>query len=218
LAEETEVEQRRELVRFGRWLYRLGFAPGTSGNLSVRLDGERVLATPTGASKYLLRAEDMVVVDLDGRQLSGCRKVTSEIGMHLAIYRQRADVEAVVHAHPPVATAFACSGRALDEPLCAEAIMALGPVPLAHYATTGTDEVGESLAELIAGHEAILMANHGAVSYGKTLLEAFQRMETLEHFAHICLVAHQLGSKRPLQQEQVLHLLHAKAKYLQNAT
>ena len=217
MVETTEVEHRRDLVRFGKWLYRLGFAPGTSGNLSVRLDRERILATPTGASKYLLRAEDMVVVDLDGRQLAGYRKVTSEIGMHLEIYRQRDDVEAVVHAHPPVATAFACSGRALDAPLCAEAIMTLGPVPLAHYATTGTAEVGESLAELIAEHEAILMANHGAVSYGNSLLEAFQRMETVEHFAHICLVAHQLGSERPLQQEQVLHLLRAKAKYLQNA-
>ena len=95
--------------------------------------------------------------------------------------------------------------------------MTLGPVPLAHYATTGTTEVGESLAELIAEHESILMANHGAVSYGKSLLEAFQRMETLEHFAHICLVSHQLGSGSPLQQEQVLHLLRAKAKYVQNA-
>ena len=132
--------------------------------------------------------------------------------MHLAIYRQREDVEAVVHAHPPVATAFACSGRALDEPLCAEAIMTLGPVPLAHYATTGTAEVGESLAELIAEHESILMANHGAVSYGKSLLEAFQRMETLEHFAHVCLVSHQLGSGSPLQQEQVLQLLRAKVE------
>jgi L-fuculose-phosphate aldolase len=213
---KTEGELRRDLVRFGKWLYRLGFAPGTSGNLSVRLDGERILATPTAASKYLLRAEDMVLVDLEGRPLDG-RKVTSEIGMHVAIYGQREDVEAVVHAHPPVATAFACSGRALDEPLCAEAIMVLGPVPLARYATTGTDEVGASLLDLVSEHEAILMANHGAVTYGKHLLEAFQKMETLEHFASICLATQQLGSARPLQQEQVEHLLRAKARYLQNA-
>ncbi len=120
-----------------------------------------------------MRAEEMVVVDMEGRHVAGSQAVTSEIGMHVAIYRQRPDVDAVVHAHPPIATAFACSGRALDEPLCAEAIMTLGPVPLARYATTGTEEVGESLHDLVAGHEAILMANHGAVTYGKNLLEAF---------------------------------------------
>ncbi|HTD97079.1 MAG TPA: class II aldolase/adducin family protein [Edaphobacter sp.] len=213
----TEGELRRDLVRFGKWLYRLGFMPGTSGNLSVRLDGDCVLSTPTGASKYLLRPDDMVVVDLEGRQLAGCRKVTSEIGMHLAIYRQREDVEAVVHSHPPVATAFACSGRALDEPICSEAIMTLGVVPLAGYATTGTDEVADSLVSLIPEHEAILLANHGAVTYGNSLLDAFLKMETVEHFANICLVAHQLGSARPLQQERVEQLLRAKARYLQNA-
>jgi L-fuculose-phosphate aldolase len=159
----------------------------------------------------------MVVVDLEGRQLAGCRKVTSEIGMHLAIYRQREDVEAVVHSHPPVATAFACSGRALDEPICSEAIMTLGVVPLAGYATTGTDEVADSLVSLIPEHEAILLANHGAVTYGNSLLDAFLKMETVEHFANICLVAHQLGSARPLQQERVEQLLRAKARYLQNA-
>ena len=159
----------------------------------------------------------MVVVDLDGRHLVGCRKVTSEIGMHLAIYRQRNDVEAVVHSHPPVATAFACAGRALDEPLCSEAVMTLGSVPLAKYATTGTEEVAASLIPLIPGHEAILMANHGAVTYGKSLLDAFLKMETVEHFANISLVAHRLGSARHLEQEEVDQLLRAKAKYLQNA-
>jgi L-fuculose-phosphate aldolase len=183
----------------------------------VRLDRERLLATPTGASKFLLKAEDMVVVDLDGRQLSGVRKVTSEIGMHLAIYRMREDVEAVVHSHPPLSTGFACAGRALDEPLCSEALMALGAVPLAGYATTGTDEVAASLFDLIPEHEAILMANHGVVTYGKGLLDAFQKMETVEHFAHICLVAHQLGSPRMLNPRDVDHLLLARERYVLNA-
>src|SRR5882762_5791305 len=116
----TEYELRRDLVRFGRWISRLGFTPGTSGNLSVRLDDERLLVTPTGMSKYLMRPADMVIVDLEGRQLSGTRKVTSEIGMHLAVYQFREDVSAVVHAHPPTATAFACAGRGLDELLCQE--------------------------------------------------------------------------------------------------
>ena len=105
--ERPDRELRRQLTRFSKWMYRLGFAPGTSGNLSVRLDNERILATPTGCSKYLLRPVDMVVVDLDGKLLFGTRNVTSEIGMHLAVYKMRPDVQAVVHAHPPIATAFA---------------------------------------------------------------------------------------------------------------
>jgi L-fuculose-phosphate aldolase len=212
----TQPDLRRELVRFGKWLYRIGFTPGTSGNLSVRLSHDCILATPTGCSKYLMRPNDMVTVDLEGRQLSGSRKVTSEIGMHLAVYNARPDITAVVHAHPPIATGFACAGRALDEPLCAEAIMTLGPVPLAPYATTGTDELAASLAHLIPTHSAILMANHGAVTYGDSLLDAFLKMETVEHFANICLVAHQLGSARPLQQLAIEDLLQAKARYVQN--
>ncbi len=213
----TEEDLRRSLVTFGRWIYRLGFTPGTSGNLSVRLDSNRILATPTGCSKYLLRPQDMVIVDVAGRHLAGSRNVTSEIGMHLTIYWTRPDVHAVIHAHPPIATGFACAGRALDEPLCSEAIMTLGSVPLAPYATTGTQELSASLASLIPEHSAILLANHGAVTYGSTLLDAFLKMETVEHFANICLVAHQLGSARPLEQESIEELMVAKSRYMASA-
>ena len=158
----------------------------------------------------------MVTVDLEGRQLSGSKKVTSEIGMHLAIYQERGDVNAVVHAHPPIATAFACAGRALDEPLCAEAVMTLGPVPLAPYPTTGTEDLAASLRSFIPGHSAILMANHGAVTYGDNLLNAFLKMETLEHFANICLVTDQLGSARRLDDQAITQLLEAKSRYLKN--
>jgi L-fuculose-phosphate aldolase len=209
---------RRDLVRFGRWLSRLGFMPGTSGNLSVRLDRQRLLVTPTGASKYLLKPADMVIVDLEGRHLAGSRRATSELGMHLAVYRHRDDVNAVIHSHPPVATAFACTGRALDEVLCQEAAMTLGTVPLAGYATTGTEEVAASLVPFLADHQAILMANHGAVSYGDTLLDAFLKMETLEHLAVIRLAAHQLGSTRALTPGQLEQLMRAKTKYVQNAS
>ncbi len=152
-----EEESRTDLVRFSRWLSRLGFAPGTSGNLSVRLDEDRLLVTLTGVSKALVRRADMVIVDLRGRLLCGTRKVTSEVGMHLAIYEKRTDVQAVIHSHPPIATAFACSGRALDEVLCQEAVMTVGRIPLAPYATTGTDEVAASLNPYISEHDAILL-------------------------------------------------------------
>jgi L-fuculose-phosphate aldolase len=212
----TEVGLRRDLVRFSRLLYRLGYMPGTSGNLSVRLDASRLLVTPTGVSKFLLRPADMVIVDLAGKQLNGYRRMTSEVSMHLAVYRQRTDVTAVVHSHPPIATAFACVGRGLDEMLCQEAVMTLGVVPLATYAATGTEEVAASLTPFIPDHDAILLANHGAVSYGRNLLEAFQRMETVEHLAHITLVAHQLGAPRTLEHEQIRQLREAKTRYLQN--
>jgi L-fuculose-phosphate aldolase len=216
-ASRTENELRRDLARFSKWLYRLGFMPGTSGNISVRLDRDRLLVTPTGVSKALLKASDMVIVDMNGTLIAGTRKATSEIRMHLAVYQLRDDVGAVVHSHPPIATAFACSGRALNQILCQEAVMTLGAVPLARYATTGTDEVATSIVPLIPGHEAILMSNHGAVSYGETVLEAFLKMETLEHLAHVALVTHQLGSAQPLSGNQVQELYRARAKYMQNA-
>lgn len=214
--ERGDREQRRQLARFSKWMYRLGFAPGTSGNLSARLDGERILATPTGCSKYLLRPSDMVIVDLDGRLLSGARNVTSEIGMHLAVYQARPDVQAVVHAHPPIATAFASCGMALDMPLCAELIMTLGEIPLAAYATTGTDEVGASLEPYLRDHDAILLANHGLVTYGKDLLDAFMKLETTEHFAQVCLAAHELGRPRLLEEEAIRKLQAARARYCSN--
>ncbi len=190
--------------------------PGTSGNLSVRLDDSRLLVTPTGVSKFLLRSADIVIVDLEGKHLDGYRKATSEVSMHLAVYRHRNDVTAVIHSHPPIATAFACVGRGLDEMLCQEAVMTLGVVPLATYAATGTEEVAASLAPFIPDHDAILLANHGAVSCGRTLLEAFQKMEIVEHLANITLVAHQLGAPRTLEHEQIKQLRDAKTKYLQN--
>ena len=213
----AEMSHRRQLARFGKWLYRAGFVPGTAGNLSVRLSDDFILATPTGMSKFLLKPSDMVLVDLDGHRVAGSRNVTSEIGMHLAIYDHRADVQAVVHAHPPIATGFASCGLALEEPLCSEVVMALGSVPLAPYATTGTADVASSIAPLIVNHDAILLANHGVVTAGSCLQDAFMRMETVEHFAHICLVARQLGGAKPLSCDHLRQLTLARSRYVQNA-
>lgn len=229
---ELEARLRRELAAHSRRIARLGYAPGTSGNLSVRLDATRLLLTPTGVSKAMVRAADMVVTDLQGRLLMGTRRVTSEVGMHLAIYSRRPDVHAVIHAHPPIATAFSCCGRGLDEPLCQEAVMTVGSIPLACYATTGTDEVAASLEPWVDSHDAILLENHGAVTAGTApagsenraavgaiaILDAFLKMETMEHIAQVALVAHQLGTAQPLQPVQVQQLCQAKFRYLQNAS
>jgi L-fuculose-phosphate aldolase len=212
-----EQTLREELAGCSADLHTLGFAPGTSGNVSARLDGTRVLATPTGCSKRVIGPEDVVVVDMDGRQLAGARHVTSEIDMHLAIYKARPDVEAVVHAHPVFATAFASSGLALDQPLCSEVVMTLGSIPLAAYATTGTCEVRQTLAPYLQDHDAVLLANHGVVTYGVSLMDALMKMETVEHFAQICLAVRQLGGGVMLEGKHLTDLLQARAAYMQRA-
>ncbi len=151
-------------------------------------------------------------------KLSGMRNVTSEIGMHLAVYRMRPDVQAIVHTHPPIATAFAACGKALDQPICSEILMTTGLVPLAAYATTGTEEVSASLEPFIPDHDAILLANHGLLTYGSSLPDAFMKTETVEHFAQVCLSAHQLGGARPLRDTDIEKLQQARARYTSNAS
>lgn len=207
---------RQDLVRFGKMLHNLGFVAATDGNLSVRLDDERILVTPTGFSKGMMRPEDMVVVDLQGQKLSGICRPSSEITMHLTIYRMRPDVGAVVHAHPCTATGFATAGIALDEPLCSEVVITLGAVPLAPYATTGTMELSDSLRPYIPFHDAILMANHGVVAYGEDLCRAYMRMEAVEHYAKIVMVTRQLGCARSLNSRQLEKLFEVKSQYAKN--
>jgi L-fuculose-phosphate aldolase len=205
---------RHELVRFGSMLHEAGFVAATDGNLSVRLEDGRVMITPTGFSKGMMQAEDMVIVDSKGRKLEGRHNASSETEMHLAIYEERRDVQAVVHAHPCTATAFACSGMSLEEPICAEVVMTLGKVPLAPYATTGTPELTQNIRPFIRDHQAILLANHGVVTYGDDLLSAYLRMEAVEHFARVTLSARQLGSAQVLTPLQLDALADAKRRYV----
>jgi L-fuculose-phosphate aldolase len=211
---KTEQQHREEIVRFGKLLHQAGLVAATDGNLSVRLRNGAILCTPTLMSKGLMQEDDLVVVDEQGKKLSGSRGVSSEIAMHLLIYGKRPDIGAVVHAHPPTATGFAAAGLALDCALCAELIVTLGSVPLASYETPGTPELAEALAPLVADHEAILMANHGVVTYGVDLLNAYMNMETVEHFAKIALVTHMLGKQQPLSDQHVSKLREIRTKYL----
>jgi L-fuculose-phosphate aldolase len=207
---------RQDLVRFGKMLHAQGFVAATDGNLSVRLDQSRILVTPTGFSKGMMSPEDMVIVDLHGKKLSGFYNPSSEITMHLTIYRMRPDVGAIVHAHPCTATGFASAGIALDEPLCSEVVITLGAVPLAPYATTGTMELSDSLRPYIPFHDAILMANHGVVAYGDDLCRAYMRMEAVEHYAKIVLAARQLGSARSLDSRELEKLVAVRSQYVKN--
>jgi len=209
----SDRHHRQEIVQFGRLLHESGLVAATDGNLSVRLDEDRLLVTPTCISKGRMRASDMVVVDMDGHRLAGKRRVSSEIGMHLLIYRLRPDVHGIVHAHPPTATGFAASGYDLNRPLVCEVVVGLGSIPLARYGTPGTPELTDGLEPLIPHHEAILMANHGVVTFGSSLESAYMRMETVEHFAKIALVTHLLGNEQPLGEKEVQKLREVRHRY-----
>jgi L-fuculose-phosphate aldolase len=209
----SERKHRDEIVRYGRMLHERGFVAAMDGNLSVRLKNDRILVTPTAVSKGAMRPADMVIVDLDGKRVSGRRNVTSEIGMHLLVYRMRPDIQAIVHAHPPKATGFAAAGMALTEPLVCEVVIGLGCIPLARYGTPGTSELARTLEPFVPNYDAILMSNHGVVAYAETLEHAYMKMETVEHFAQIALVTHLLGRQQPLKKGEVDKLLVARAKY-----
>src|ERR1700674_873124 len=209
----SERPHRREMALFGQMLHQRGYVAATDGNLSVRLDDERIMVTPTGMSKSMLRPSDMVVVDLEGRRLAGNRNVSSELAMHLLIYRLRADVKGIVHAHPPTATGFAAAGVPLNQPLVCEVVIGLGSIPLAKYGTPGTPEFTAAPAPLVPQYDAILMSNHGVVAYGPDLHHAYMKMETVEHFAQIALVTHLLGRQQPLGSEELGKLMAARSKY-----
>jgi len=201
----TEVALRVKIAEIGRRLYPLGFVPATDGNISVRLDGDTILITPSGLAKGALTPEDMSKIDLSGKLLSG-KKPSSEYLLHLCFYKQRPEVMAVIHAHPPLATGLASAGMALDKPLTSEIVITLGKVPLAEYATPGTAEVTDSIAGLVRDHNAIMLANHGVVTCGADLETAFHRMETVEQAAKITLVAEHLGGGKLIPPDKVKKL------------
>ncbi len=210
---QRELELRQEIVEIGKWVYQKGWVAANDGNISVRLDEGRILCTPTKVSKGMMTADDLIVVDPSGRKLEGGRDCTSEIAMHLTIYSLRADVQSVVHAHPPTATGFAVAGRALDQALLPEVVVNLGSIPLAPYGLPGTPALSQSMVPFIPHYDALLLANHGAVAYAPTLREAFFRLETTEHFARIALVAELLGGASVLPRREVEKLFESRGRY-----
>lgn len=211
MSDERSV--RRDIVEAGRRLYAKGFIAGHEGNVSVR-DAERIFVTPGGTCKGFLGPDDVVVTDLEGRPIGGGR-ATSEILMHAAVYRRRPDVAAVVHAHPPAATGFAVAGIPLDRPVLAEPVVTLGPVPVVPFGTPSTSALAERVAAAVVSAHALLLANHGALTVGETLWRAWERMETLEQFARIALVARLLGGQAELAPDAVaaLEALRAPSGY-----
>jgi L-fuculose-phosphate aldolase len=208
-----EKEQRRQICTIGRRMYARGLVVAAEGNLSVRLDAERIIVTPSGACKGHLASEDMVVTDRNGNVLSGKGRPSSEMQMHLLYYRSRPDVRAICHAHPPTATGFAAAGRALEEAVLPEVIVCLGKIPLAPYGTPGTWELCAGLEPLVHNYDAILLENHGVVTCGPDLSTAYQRMETVERFARVMLTAEALGGPHLLPRAEVQKLIAARPRY-----
>lgn len=193
----SEYGLREQICLYAGRLWERGLIGGTEGNISCRLEGDRLLVTPAGVIKADLEPEDVVMTDRDGTPLEAGTP-SSEIKLHCKIYRERADCNAIVHAHPVTATAFALSGRTIPDDLLPEAGCVLGSVALAPFAIPGTDEVGDAVTPFLKDHKTLLLSNHGAVTLGASLQDAYVRMETLERVSRIVLIAETLGGSRRL--------------------
>lgn len=212
-AMNPEEARRAEIVEIGRRLHQRAYVASNDGNVSVRLDAERLLTTPKGVSKGFMSPDMLVITDYEGRKLAGERDPSSELPMHLAVYRRRADVTAVVHAHPPVATGFAVAGIPLDRAVLAEVVTTLGSIPIAEYGTPSTQALADAVDRHVAAHDGLLLANHGAITVADGLLPAYYKMETIEHFARISVVARILGRERLLSREEVNRLQELRGTY-----
>ena len=201
---------RRAVVTVCRRLYDRGLIAGQDGNVSLRVAPDRVLVTPAGLSKVDVRPSDLVELTLAGAPAAGARAASSEVAVHLRIYRRRPDVGAVVHAHPPIATAFTVAGEPFVAAALPEVMFQMGVVALVPYATPGTEALADQFEPFVAGHDAFLMASHGATTVGRTLTAAHQRMESLEHAARIMLGARQLGRLTTLTDDQLRDLVAAR--------
>jgi L-fuculose-phosphate aldolase len=208
-----ETQLRADIVEIGRRMYARGYTASNDGNISVRLGDGRLLMTPKSVCKGFMTPEMMCITDENGRKLQGERDPSSEMLMHLEVYRQRPDVSAVVHAHPPIATGFAVAGIPLDRAVLAEVLTTLGSIPIAEYATPSTSELPEAVRRYVKAHDGMLLANHGALTVGADLFAAYYKMETIEHFAKISLVARLLGRENLIAREEVDRLQGLRGTY-----
>ena len=215
MSQREEEGFRGDIVEVGRRMYARGYVASNDGNISIRLDDATILTTPKSVSKGFMTPDMMVVVGLDGKKIRGTRDASSELLMHLEVYKNRPDVRAVVHAHPPIATGFAVAGIPLDRAVLAEVVTTLGSIPIAEYGTPSTPELPAAVRKYIKAHDGLLLANHGALTIGPDVYAAYYKMETIEHFAKISLVTRQLGRENLLSREEV-HRLAGAARQLRH--
>jgi L-fuculose-phosphate aldolase len=204
---------KKQIIEAGKRMYNRGYVASNDGNISARADQNSIVITPSGVSKGFMRINDLVQVNLEGKILSGYGKPSSELHMHLQIYKKRSDVNSVCHAHPPYATGYAAAGIALDQCILSEVILTLGKIPLVKFGAPGTDELYQSLDEYIHDYDALLLAHHGVLTIGADIFNAYYKMETVEHFAQIAFIARQLGQTHTLNAEQVKKITDLREKF-----
>ncbi|CAG9606419.1 class II aldolase/adducin family protein [Pseudoneobacillus rhizosphaerae] len=206
----SEIKLKSQVCEIGKRIYEKGFVASNDGNISVRIDEDTFLVTPTGVSKGFMTPEMLIKVDGDGNLLEGERKPTSEIKMHLRVYKERPEIKSVVHVHPPYATAFAIAGVPLDQATMPESIVTLGTIPIAEYGTPSTDELASAISPFILNHNGALLENHGALTWGENLDQAYFLMESLEFCAKVNWIARQMNGDRELNTTNVDRLLEIK--------
>lgn len=214
-AVQGEWELKQMIIEIGRRIWTRGFVAANDGNITVKLNEKEILTTPTGVSKGFMTPEMILRMTMNGKVVSKSSKYrpSSEVKMHLEVYREREDIRSVIHAHPPYCTSFAVSGIPLDKCVLPEAILTIGAVPMAEYATPSTMEIPDSIRPHIRKSDVVLLANHGALTLGPDLLSAYHRMETLEHAAHIVFLSMQMGNVNVLPQNQVDRLMSMREGY-----
>ena len=209
----TAEQIKQEICEVGHRLYNHGFVAANDGNISVKLNDNEFYCTPTGVSKGSLTPDMIIKIDAEGNKLEGTLNPSSEIKMHLRVFRERPDVNAVVHAHPPVATAFTVAGIPLDRYILPEAVLTIGDVPTCAYATPSTMEIPDSLMPYIQQHDDFMLKNHGALTVGNTLTRAFFTMEEVEFNAKIMKYAMELGRIEEISEEKMYELMDLRARF-----
>lgn len=209
-----EYEIKQEMCEIGRRVYDRGMVAANDGNFSVKLSDNEFLCTPTGVSKGFMTPEYICKIDAEGKLLeaNGDFKPSSEMKMHMRVYKERPDVQAVVHAHPPYATTFAAARIPLEQPVLSEAVLTLGRVPVAAYGTPSTQEVPDAVAEYLPYYDAMLLANHGALTYGDSLINAYHKMESVEFYARLLYQVRLIGGAKELTPKQVEDIYEIRRK------
>lgn len=211
----SEYEIKKEICEIGRRIYAKGMVAANDGNISVKLNDNEFLCTPTGVSKGFMTPDYICKVDKNGKviQANGNYKPSSEIKMHMRVYKERPDVKSVVHAHPLYATSFAIAGIPLNQPIMPEAVITLGCVPIAEYGTPSTEEIPDAVSKYLPYYDAVLLENHGALSYSDSLLSAYYKMESLEFYAQLLYQSRQLGGPQELSESQVQRLYEIRRQF-----
>jgi L-fuculose-phosphate aldolase len=211
----NEYEIKKQLIDIGKRIYNNGFVAANDGNFSVKISENEFLCTPTGISKGFMTPDMICKVDKEGNviQANGGYKPSSEIKMHMRVYKLRPDVNSVVHAHPPYATAFAIAGIPLTQPILPEAVLSLGCVPIAEYGMPSTMEIPDAVEKYLQHYDAVLLENHGALSWSVDLTQAYYKMESLEYYAKLLFLSKQLGGPKELSENQVQKLYELRKKF-----